>query len=122
VSLRFLADQCVPGGVIDALTAVGYEVIRLRAILPIDAPDPVVIAAAQKQGALLLSLNGDFADIVTYPPADYGGIIGLQVRNHPEVLPQIIDRLTAYLAGHSARDHYRGRLLLVEPHRIRIRS
>jgi len=37
--------------------------------------------------AILLSLNGDFADIVNYPPKNYKGIVALQVRNHSEILP-----------------------------------
>jgi hypothetical protein len=53
----------------------------LREVLPIRSPDPVVIARAQELGAILLSLNGDFADIVTYPPGHYRGIVGLQLRN-----------------------------------------
>ena len=47
--------------------------------------------------AILLSLNGDFADIVTYPPASYKGIVALQLRNHPEILPQLMARLMVFL-------------------------
>lgn len=71
---------------------------------------------------MLLSLNGDFAGIVTYPPGNYHGIIALQMRNHSEVLPHLMRRLTAYLADHSSVDHYRGKLFVVEPDRIRIRE
>jgi hypothetical protein len=35
----------------------------------------MVIAKAQKLDSILLSLNGDFADIVTYPPKSYQGIV-----------------------------------------------
>ena len=49
----------------------GYEVFRLRDYIPAESPDPVVISKAQQLVAILLSLNGDFAGIVTYPPADY---------------------------------------------------
>jgi hypothetical protein len=35
----------------------------------------VVISEAQELDAILISLNGDFADIVTYPPEKYKGII-----------------------------------------------
>jgi hypothetical protein len=72
--------------------------------------------------AILVSLNGDFSDIVTYPPSDYKGIIALQVRNHPEVIPVLIHRLMNYLAAHPEMQSYRGQLFLVEAHRIRIRK
>jgi hypothetical protein len=47
--------------------------------LPIRSLDPAVIAKAQALGAILLSLNGDFADIVAYPPANYLGIVSVQI-------------------------------------------
>jgi hypothetical protein len=82
----------------------------------------VVIAKAQELGCVLLSLNGDFADIVTYPPANYQGIIAIQLHNHPEILDVLMQRLTRYLDAHADPQQYRGKLLIVEVHRIRIRG
>jgi predicted nuclease of predicted toxin-antitoxin system len=65
VSLRFLSDQCVPAEIIDSFRAHGHHVTLLREVLPIRSPDPVVIAKARELGGILLSLNGDFADIVS---------------------------------------------------------
>ena len=73
-------------------------------------------------GAILLSLNGDFFDIVTYPPGDYLGIVAVQLHNHPEVIPPLMTRLQAFIAINPEREFYRGKLFLVEPHRIRIRE
>jgi predicted nuclease of predicted toxin-antitoxin system len=53
----------------------GHEVLRLRDHIPPDSVDPVVISKAQELNAILVSLNGDFADIVTYPAENYKGII-----------------------------------------------
>jgi len=86
----------------------------------VDSPDGQVIAKAQEFGAILLSLNGDFADIVTYPPRKYKGIVALQMRNHSEVLPHLMRRLTAYLEAHPAGENYHGKLFVVEVDRIRI--
>ena len=72
--------------------------------------------------AILISLNGDFADIVMYPPVNFVGIIALQVKDHPEVIPALLRRLFDYLAAHPSMDDYKGQLFLVEPHRIRIRK
>jgi hypothetical protein len=94
----------------------------LREVLPIRSLDPVVIPKAQELGAILLSLNGDFADIVTYPPAHYQGILGIQLHNHPEIIPQLMEQLTAFLDSHAAQEFYHGRLFLVEVHRVRIRQ
>ena len=100
----------------------GHDVLRLQDQLPIESPDPVVIAKAQELDALLLSLNGDFADIVSYSPTNYQGIVALQVRNHPEIIPPLMARLCDYLSLHFDRQYYRGKLLVVEVHRIRVRQ
>ena len=122
MGLRFFADQCVSNAIMHTLRAAGHEVMRLREQLPVESLDAVVITKAQQLDAILLSLNGDFADIVTYPPADYQGIIALQVRNHPEITPQLLQRLQDYLVSHADREYYRGKLLVVEVHRIRVRQ
>ena len=68
MSLRFFSDQCVPAEISNTLRQHGHQVTLLREVLPIRSLDPAVIAKAQELGAVLLSLNGDFADIVAYPP------------------------------------------------------
>ena len=122
MSLRFFADHCVPGSAIQMLRDAGHEVLRLRDYISADSPDQLVISKAQELDAILLSLNGDFADIVTYPPARYKGIVALQVRNHPEIIPQLLERLNAYLLAHDDMGHYSGKLLIGETHRIRSRG
>jgi hypothetical protein len=96
--------------------------ITRSAILPVESSDAIVIAKATEIDAILLSLNGDFADIVTYPPKNYKGIVALQVRNHSETPPHLLSRLTAYMKQQPAMEHYRGKLFVVEVDRIRIRD
>jgi len=122
MALRFLADHCISNLIIQTLRETRHEVVPLRDLLPVESPDAVVISKAQELDAMLLSLNGDFADIVTYPPKNYKGIVALQMRNHPEVLPQLLARLTGYLELHPTMEHYEGKLLVVEVKRIRIRE
>ena len=119
--LRFFADHCVPNAVIQTLRAAGHEVLILKEHIPRDSDDPIVLAKAQELEAILVSLNGDFADIVTYPPSSYKGIIALQVKDHPEVIPQLMQRLMTYLSTHQGMSDYEGQLFVVEAHRIRIR-
>ena len=122
MALRFLADHCVSNTIVRTLRDATHEVVRLKDVLPVESPDSIVIAKALKLDAILLSMNGDFADIVTYPPKDYKGIVALQMRNHAEVLNHLLIRLTGYLSAQPAMQHYRGKLLVVEVNRIRIRE
>lgn len=57
-----------------------------------------------------------------YPTANYKGIIALQVRNRPEIIPQLMERLKNHLSAHADMKHYKGKLLLVEVHRMRFRK
>jgi len=122
VALRFFADHCVSNFIIDSLREAGHEVIRLKDRLRVESPDGVVIAKAQEVDSILLSLNGDFADIVKYPPARFKGIVALQILNHPEVTRVMMARLTTYLLAHPLQNYYRGKLMIVEAERIRIRE
>jgi len=122
MGLRFFADHCIPNSIIKELLDAGHEVFRLRDHIPIESPDPIVIATAQELDSILISLNGDFTDKLKYPPANYKGIVALQVRNHPEIIPQIMIRLRNYLSSYPDMSFYKGKLILVEVNRIRIRE
>ena len=119
--LRFFADHCVSNFVVKTLRNAGHVVFLLKEHIPVDSPDSHVISKVQELDSILISLNGDFSDIVTYPPANYKGIIALQIKNHPEITAQLITRLKEYLSTYPDMAHYQGKLFLVEVHRIRIR-
>ena len=91
MKLRFFIDQCVPLEIVLALQEHGHEALILRDYLPIRSPDPVVISKAQELDCILLSLNGDFSDIVTYSPNRYAGVLAIQLHNHPEIIPEFDD-------------------------------
>lgn len=122
MTLRFLADHCISNSIVQTLRDANHNVLRLRDVLPAESPDAIVIAKAQDLDSILLSLDGDFADIVTYPPARFKGIIAIQMRNHPEILPKVLARLVGYLQLQPSMEHYRRKLFVVDVNRIRIRE
>ena len=65
MALRFLANHRISNSIVQTLPEANHEVLCLRGVLPAESSNAAVIAKAQ---AILLSLNGDFADIVSYPP------------------------------------------------------
>ena len=122
MALRFFADHCVSNFIIESLAADSHEVLRLRDHVPTESPDSAVIAKAQELGAILLSLDGDFGDIVAYPPAEFKGIIAIQILNHPEITSFLLARLKHYLGQHPHLEDYRGKLITVDASRIRVRQ
>lgn len=120
--LRFFADHCIPNSIIQELQNAGYSVLRLKDHILIESSGIKVIASAQELDAILLSLNGDFANILNYPPNRYKGIIAFQIKNHPEAIPHLMRRLLSYLALHPEMDFYKEKLFLLEVHRIRIQK
>jgi predicted nuclease of predicted toxin-antitoxin system len=122
MALRFFADHCVSNFIIESLAADGHEVLRLKDHLPTESADSVVIAKAQELGTILLSLNGDFGDIVAYPPARFRGIVALQILNHPEITSFLLERLKRYIELHPHMEDYRGKLITVDVSRVRVRQ
>jgi hypothetical protein len=54
--------------------------------------------------------------------ANYNGIIALQIRNHPEIIPQLMVRLINYLSSYPDMSSHKGKRILVEVNRVRIRE
>lgn len=106
--LRFFADHCIPNSIIQELRDAGYEVLRLKDRISLNSSDSKVIAAAQEIDSILLSLNGDFTNILNYPPDQYRGIVAIQVKNHPEMIPHLMRRLLSYLTLHPEMDFIKG--------------
>ena len=119
--IKLFADHCISTYIIDYLRELGFEVYRLRDHIPMNSADQIVISKAQEFDSILISLNGDFSDIITYPPSNYKGIIALQLKNHPEIIPYVMKLLGDYLQKYPNMGHYKGKLFLVDSHRIRIK-
>ena len=122
MKFRFFSDHCVPFAIARTLQQHDHEVAAIRDHLPVNSPDPVVIVKAQELDAVLLSLNGDFSDIVAYPPAKYRGIVAIQLHNHPETIPAVMATLTTFLEQQTDKNFFGGKLAIIEAHRIRFRS
>jgi hypothetical protein len=51
-----------------------------------------------------------FVSQPAYPPANYGGIVSIQLRNHPAIIPLLMQGLLNYLSKHCDVKHYQGKL------------
>jgi predicted nuclease of predicted toxin-antitoxin system len=83
------------------------------------AVDADVYAAAQKENRILITLDLDFADIRTYPPSETQGIWVLRSGSHDiKSIVSILERAVLV----AERETTAGRVWIVEPSRVRIRS
>ncbi len=84
MALRFLADHCISISIIQSLREANHEVLKLKDILPVESPDSLVIAKAQDIGAVLLSLNGDFAEDLRRPASELKcALVAVLIREIP---------------------------------------
>ena len=103
----------------DALRAAGWECDTVFDEALGGAEDPDVGARCQAEGRVLFTLDMDFADIRTYPPSAYIGIVVFRPVKPSRasvlvLLQHVIPVLKAEWAEH--------RLWIVEPGRVRIRE
>lgn len=120
MALRFFCDYCVPTSVTQCLANEGHDILSLDAYLEPNAPDSEVIEQAQRLSAILLTFDGDFSNIRDYPPENYVGIVAFQLKKTANVIPQMIELLGRHISSNPEMHQYAGKLLLVEPHRIRV--
>jgi len=71
-----------------------------------------VIATAQELDCVLLSLNGDSPTSSHILLPSYGGIIAIQLHNHPEIIPPLMAHLSSFWTPQSDRDYFRGKLFV----------
>ncbi len=83
------------------------------------SPDTDLLQVCRQENRVLVTLDLDFADIRSYPPNEYPGLIVLRSRWQDR--PHILGLLRKILV-HLGEEPLEGHLWIVEEDRIRIRS
>lgn len=117
---RFLIDEDLPHALVDAFKGAGYEAIHAREIGLRGAPDEQVAEYAQAHGLCLVSADLGFADVRIYPPAQHAGIVVLRVPTSA-TKATIVQIFRNWLQSGYA-EKVGGKLTIIEPSRVRIRS
>jgi predicted nuclease of predicted toxin-antitoxin system len=117
--MRAKLDENLPIEAAGLLRAAGWECDTVHDEGLAGTDDPEVAAACQAGARVLFSLDLDFADIRTYPPSEYVGIVVLRPTepSRRQVL-QLVSRVLPILSTEWI-DH---RLWIVEPARVRVRG
>ena len=73
--MRFLVDEDLPRSLAVALRSAGHEALDVRDIGLRGHSDQDVFRAAQQRGAVLVSGDRGFANILSHPPGSHAGIL-----------------------------------------------
>ncbi len=125
--MRLLLDEGLSPRVLDLLSAAGHDVVHVRDIGLQSKPDPVVLAAAQKQSRVLVTLDTDFGALLALSGAKQPSVILFrgEVTRRPEgqamLLLANLDQITTDLNTGAAivlgNDRVRVRRLPIEHQR-----
>jgi predicted nuclease of predicted toxin-antitoxin system len=116
--MSILLDHCTPRRYAKLLRQWGYSADLITTYIAADAADPNVLALAQSLDAVLLTVDLDFANILHYPPQSHVGVIVLRYQVQDEAA---VDSTLLQALADLYRSGLRQTLLIVEPHRYRIR-
>jgi len=116
---RFLIDEDLPRSLSALLRQKGHDSEHTIDLGFRGSSDTRVFKLAQERGAILLSRDLGFANILQYPPGSHHGIV--VARFPAEMRTQaLIAELIARLTAIHDRE-FAGALIILEPGRIRIR-
>ncbi|MEJ2701847.1 MAG: DUF5615 family PIN-like protein [Sedimentisphaerales bacterium] len=112
-------DENMPTEIAELLQNAGHDSVTVPAQNLVGASDATLAVICRKENRILVTLGTDFADIRTYPPDKFPGIMVMRLnrqdRGHVlEVFSHVISLLR--------KEPTDGRLWIVEEDKVRIRS
>jgi predicted nuclease of predicted toxin-antitoxin system len=117
--MEFKIDENLPIDAAELLRSAGHDATTVLDQNLGGRSDPDIARICQREGLVIVTLDTDFADIRTYPPERYPGLIVLRLKTQDKLhVLNVLNRLIPALSS----EPLQGRLWIVEEERIRIRS
>jgi len=115
--MKLKIDENLPVEIATLLEENGYDALTVSQEQLCGETDPNIAKVCQREKRALMTLDTDFADIRSYPPDKFFGLIVLRLKKHdkPYVL-SVANRLLKILPNEPLERH----LWIVEEGRIRI--
>jgi len=113
----FKLDENLSAALKLPLLADGHDVATVTEQSLRGASDGKIAAACKHESRCLITADEDFAQILSYPPEEYAGIVVLW---HPRPTLQRLEQLVRQVVIALKNETLAGRLWIVEPGRIRI--
>jgi predicted nuclease of predicted toxin-antitoxin system len=117
--VKFLLDENLSPLHARTVRSLGHDAVSVVELGLSGADDSVVRASAIEDDRILITLDGDFANVLRFPPAGTPGV--LRFRVHPATEQAIDFALRGAILRLDGMDLH-GKLVVVDGRRIRIRS
>ncbi len=111
-------DENLPSSIQDFLKNRGHDCHSVYDEGIAGGPDDQLISICHDENRILLTLDLDFADIITYPPTEFSGIIVFRLSRQDA--PALLARLEEVLPLLEKID-LPGHLLIVNDSKVRLR-
>ena len=116
--MRFKLDENLPAELANLFGEAGHDASTVLDQRLGGATDPKVASACVRERRAIVTLDTDFADIRTYPPREYSGIVVFRLNS--QTRDHVLQVAARFLR--SLPEELEGRLWIVEESRIRIRD
>ena len=117
--MRFKIDQNLPAESAILLHEAGFEADTVDDEKLSGADDSVISECARVDGRVLVTLDLGFADIRSYPPQEYPGIVVIRCKTQGKIILLAMLRRVLLLLRQRSPE---GQLWVVEPDRVRFRE
>jgi len=77
--MKLLADTHISPDTVAFLIGLGYDAVRINDVLPADASDSRIIAAARRQRRVILTQDLDFSKLLASSGAEQPSVISLRL-------------------------------------------
>ena len=117
--MKFKVDENLPIDVAQLLREAGHDVYSVHEQRIVGAKDHVLAEVCQSENRAMVTLDIHFADIRTYPPENYSGLIVLRLarQDKPHVI-QVMRRVLQLFSSETLE----GKLWIVDEKRVRVRG
>jgi predicted nuclease of predicted toxin-antitoxin system len=119
--MKFLVDEDLPRSIPDLLARHGHQAEDVRDVGLRGRPDEDVARYAREHALCLVTADQGFANIRSYPPSDYPGLVVLQLPGHATA-KVILHLLESFLEHPELVEQLPGKLAIVEFGRVRLRA
>jgi len=117
--MKFKIDENLPIEVAQLLQEAGHDVYSVHDQGLVGAKDQILAEVCRAEHRALVTLDTHFADIRTYPPGNFSGLIVLRLsrQDKPHVL-QVMSRALKLFTSEALE----GKLWIVDENKVRLRG